>query len=188
MITEKKLAEIFDRKKEFKFIPPKDTKEAAVIVPFLFSNGTWYLIFEKKVDDNSKHPGQMAFPGGSRDRSDKDYLQTAIRETCEEIGVCENDLVILGKIKPTVTLTTNFAIYPFAAIVKKQPPYKINKSEVQKLVFVPLDYLIKQHPFPHKAYKFKGKKYQTMVIIYENEVIWGASARILNNFIPLFKE
>ena len=188
MITEEILRNAFKTAGLFDFEPPKDAKESAVIVPFLKLNKTWHLIFEKKVNDNSKHAGQIAFPGGSRDKEDANLLETAIRETCEEIGVCKDELEILGKIKPTITLKTNFIIYPFAAIVKKYPPYKINKSEVEKLIFVPLEYLIKSYPFSRKSYMFNGKKIETLIVEFEGEIIWGATARILNNFIPLFKE
>ena len=188
MLTEEILRSVFNKKEHLLFKPPKNTKESAVIVPFLLLNGTWSLIFEKKVKDSSKHAGQMAFPGGSKDKKDKNLLDTAIRETCEEVGICSEDLVILGEIKPTITLKTNFVIYPFAAIVKKPPPYQINRDEVDKLVFVPLDYLIKQHPFPYKKFVFEGKERTTMIIPFEGEVIWGASARILDNFIPLLKK
>lgn len=188
MLTEKVLKSIFNKREHSQFTPPKNAKESAVIVPFLPLNGNWHLIFEKKVKDNSQHAGQMAFPGGSKDKKDKSFLDTAIRETCEEIGICEDDLIILGEIKPTITLKTNFVIYPFAAIVKKPPPYRINKDEVEKLVFVPIDYLIKQHPFQRKKFIFEGKERITMVIPFEGEVIWGASARILDNFIPLLKK
>ncbi len=188
MLTEKTLKRIFNKREHLRFTPPEDAKESAVIVPFLLLNGNWHIIFEKKVKDNSKHAGQMAFPGGSKDKKDRSFLDTAIRETCEEIGICGDDLIILGEIKPTITLKTNFVIYPFAAIVKKPPPYRINRDEVEKLVFVPIDYLIKQHPFPRKKFVFEGKERTTMVIPFEGEVIWGASARILDNFIPLLKK
>ncbi len=187
MVTQEMLRMIFKTVKISDFKPPEDVKESAVIVPFLELNKTWHLIFEKKVKDNSKHAGQVAFPGGSKDKEDKNLIETAIRETCEEIDVCKDELEILGKIKPTITLKTNFIIYPFAAIVKKYPPYKINKSEVEKLIFVPLEYLIKSYPFPRKSYMFNGKKIETLIIEFEGETIWGATARILNNFITLFK-
>ena len=188
MVTLKMIKNVFKTQRHFNFKPPEDSKESAVIIPFIELNDTWHLIFEKKVNDNSKHAGQVAFPGGSKDEQDKNFLETAIRETCEEIGVCENDLEILGEVEPTVTLTTNFVIYPFAAIVKKPPPYKINRSEVEKLIFVPLQYLIDKHPFPSQKYIYKGKERVTMVIEYDGEIIWGATARILNNLIPLFKK
>ena len=188
MLTKEKLKSIFKERLHQQFMPPKNAKESAVIVPFLLLNGSWHLIFEKKVKDNSQHAGQMAFPGGSKDKEDRDFLDTAIRETCEETGICGDDLTILGEIKPTVTLKTNFVIYPFAAIVNKPPPYRINRDEVEKLVFIPLDYLIKQHPFRYKKFIFNGKERTTMVIPYKGEVIWGASARILDNFIPLLKQ
>ena len=188
MVTLKTIKDVFKTKRNFNFKPPKDSKESAVIIPFIELDGVWHLIFEKKVNDNSKHAGQIAFPGGSKDKQDKNFLETAIRETCEEIGVCKDDLEILGEVEPTVTLTTNFVIYPFAAIVKKPPPYKINKSEVEKLIFVPLQYLIDKHPFPYQTYMYKGKERLTMIIEYKGEIIWGATARILNNLIPLFKK
>ncbi len=188
MLNKERLRQVFSKNIHNKFKIPKGVKESAVIVPFIELNGKWYLIFEKKAKDNSKHAGQMAFPGGSKDTSDRSYLDTAIRETCEEISVCKNDLEILGEIEPTITLSSNFVIYPFAAIVWKKPPFKINRSEVEKLVFVPLSYLLEQFPFETKVVIINGVKKETKTIEYDGEIIWGASARILNNFLPLLKD
>ncbi|AEA33343.1 NUDIX hydrolase [Hippea maritima] len=170
--------------------PKKETnaKESAVLIPFLNLNGEWVLIFEKKPSYDRLHPSQISFPGGSREESDKSFLDTAIRETCEELGINKDDIQIIGAVEPTKTLTTNFMIYPFVGVVNRRPPFKINKKEVEKLLFIPLVYLIDNSPIKYKEYKYRDRKRKTPLLEYNNEIIWGATARILNNFIPIIKK
>jgi coenzyme A diphosphatase NUDT7 len=160
-----------------------DKKESAVIIPILKQSNDWVIVFEKKPAYDRLHPGQISFPGGSKEKKDKTFLETAIRETCEEIGVCKNDLTIIGQEQPIYTLTTDFLIYPFAAFIKKQPQYSINRDEVEKLLFVPIEFLIK-HPPKLDLYLHKNRQIETLTIEFEGEIIWGATARILKNFIP----
>ncbi|WP_022670701.1 NUDIX hydrolase [Hippea alviniae] len=157
---------------------------SAVIIPFLPKNGEWFLIFEKKAKSLRKHAGQISFPGGIKEPNDKTLLHTAIRETCEEIGICENDIEIIGNIEPTKTLTTDYLIYPFVGIVNRQPPYKINPDEVEKLLFVPLNFLIEHYPIKKGKLNYNGKIRETPLVEYEGEIIWGATARILNKLLP----
>ncbi len=160
-----------------------DAKESAVIIPLLMNKNDWVIIFEKKPGYDRLHPGQIAFPGGSKEDKDKTFLDTATRETYEEVGIQKQELSILGQEKPLCTLTTNFLIYPFVGVVKKQPPYTINRQEVEKLFFVPVKFLIKNPPRPN-IYIYKKKPVETLMINFNKEAIWGATARILHNFIP----
>jgi len=181
-ITEEYLKSIFSLN-----IPKEEENQkriSAVIIPFLLKDGEWFLIFEKKAKSLRKHAGQISFPGGIKEPNDKTLLHTAVRETCEEIGICENDIEIIGNLEPTKTLTTNYAIYPFVGIVNRQPPYKINTDEVEKLLFVPLDFLIKHYPIKKGKLRYQGKIRETLLIEYEGEIIWGATARILNKLLP----
>ncbi len=146
------------------------------------------LVFEKKPSYDRLHPSQISFPGGSREKSDRSFLEAAIRETCEELGINKSDIQIIGAVEPTETLTTNFIIYPFAGIINRQPPFEISKDEVEKLLFIPLAYLIENSPIKYGIYEDRGKKRKTPFLEYNNEIIWGATARILNNFILIIKK
>ncbi|WP_035589553.1 NUDIX hydrolase [Hippea jasoniae] len=186
MIDEKTLKKLFSQSQKITISNP-NLKKAAVIIPFLKSKDDWLLIFEKKPSSSTTHPDQISFPGGSWEKSDKNFAHTALRETCEELNICGNDIELLGPFEPMRTLTTNFLIYPFGGIVKKQPPYNYNPDEVVKLLFIPFDFFIKNHPFERKNYSYKGKNRQTFIIEYKGEIIWGATARILDKLVQKLK-
>ncbi|WP_025270352.1 NUDIX hydrolase [Hippea sp. KM1] len=164
-----------------------NAKESAVIIPLLKTESGWLVIFEKKPSYDRLHPSQISFPGGSREEKDKTFIDTAVRETEEELGIKRQNIEIIGAVEPTKTLTTNFIIYPFVGLIRQNPPYSINTQEVEKIIFIPLDYLIDNSPIPIGIYTFRGRQRKTPMLNYKGEIIWGATARILNKFIPIVK-
>ncbi len=160
-----------------------DRRQAAVIMPLLLKNNNTEILFQKRADDGTIHAGQISFPGGSIEKTDGgDFLHAALRETYEEIGIKPYDIKIFGAIEPIFTLTSNFVIYPFVGLLTKDN-FKINKDEVERLFSVPLNYLIGIHPFVKRKYIYKNRENETFVIEYDNEIIWGATARIIDRFI-----
>jgi 8-oxo-dGTP pyrophosphatase MutT (NUDIX family) len=122
------------------------------------------------------HKGEIAFPGGAFSEQDKSLHETAIRETREEIGVIIKQTDILGSLQLVRTLTSNFNIIPFVTLQEKILETRILSNEVQRIVDAPLFDLLdtleidRVHPMSREnLYRFT----------YENEIIWGATARIL---------
>ncbi len=163
-----------------------EKKQAAVIVPIFKSNDDMYVIFEKRVNDGSVHSGQISFPGGSIEQNDISIEHAALRETEEEIGIKQNKIEILGALEPTITLRSDFVVYPFVGILKDNK-FNINKQEIDKLFGIPLTYLIDSYPFKTQLYTYNNRKYNTFVIEYKNEIVWGATARITSQFIEKIK-
>ncbi|OSS41372.1 putative nudix hydrolase YeaB [Desulfurella amilsii] len=155
--------------------------ESSVLVPF-YKKDEWEIYFIKRVCDGSIHSAQVAFPGGKKEPQDKNAQLTAIRETFEEIGIKQEYIEIVSSLEPTVTLSSNFIVYPFVGILKSNK-FCINKSEVQYIFSVPLEFLIKQFPLKLQQFEFKGRIFNTYLIEYDSEIIWGATARILNNLL-----
>jgi 8-oxo-dGTP pyrophosphatase MutT (NUDIX family) len=124
------------------------------------------------------HKGEIAFPGGAFSGQDKSLRETAIRETREEIGLIIKQKDILGSFKLVRTLTSNFNIIPFVTLQEKILLVTRDlSSEVERIVDAPLFDLLDTleidpvHPTmsTESLYRFT----------YENEIIWGATARIL---------
>ena len=156
---------------------------AAVIVPLgmnLESNRTEVLL-TKRTAVVETHKNEVGFPGGVYAVEDgKSLLITALRETEEEIGVKRGDLELLGQLSPVPTLN-NVKIFPFVAKMQFPYPFVLNPSEVAKLIHVPLDLLLEKG---FQSIEVVGENYKVKSIglEFEGELIWGASAKILDEF------
>lgn len=148
---------------------------SAVLVIIHFRNGKPYVILTKRSGELKNHAGQISCPGGTFSDSDKDLKHTAIRETFEEIGLRVNEKDIIGNLRGVHTLTSNFTIVPYVAIIKSIGNLKPNKEEIDAVFDVPLLELLKtmtpdlEHTGFGEIYKFE----------HNGNVVWGATARIL---------
>ncbi len=134
------------------------------------------IIMTEKPESMKLHAGEISFPGGKFNTTDSDLLETALRETSEEIGLHISRDQILGQLDPVKTLNSGFLILPFVCILKEIPPL-VSNSEVEKIFHIPLDPLLDtimkdsdpDHNLIDEMYTFE----------YQSQIVWGASARIL---------
>jgi len=161
-------------------------RHASVLIPFFRNSDDYYLLFTKRTDSVEHHKGQISFPGGAVDMNDDSYLSTALREAEEEIGLREKDVEVLGQIDVTIALVSGFVIHPFVGIIPYPYEFKINSHEVERLIEVPLRQIVAQEKEKRSTYfEFGGKVYQTPAYEYKGEVIWGATARIVQNLLEI---
>jgi len=154
-----------------------------VIIYFQKSN-TPNIIFTKRSSRLRNHAGEISFPGGRKCINDNSLLDTAIRETYEEIGLLIDKKNIVGCLDPTNTYTTKIQIYPFVAILTDLTTSLIPNEEVDEIIVIPLEKLIQSVEIDkvhsnsnHKMFKFSVGEH----------LIWGATARILKNLIEIIK-
>ena len=165
------------RSKRFKF--------AAVMIPIHFTNGNPNVILIKSTKLVKNHAGEICFPGGIFMDKDVKMLVTALREISEEIGIKLKREQIIGYLDTERTLTSSYIIYPYVALMDSLPKIINTNYEVEKILDAPLIPLLKsresdlnrqrQYSDPHLP-KFT----------YKNEVIWGATARILDQLANFF--
>jgi len=152
------------------------TKLASVLV-IIYGTEPNVIMIEKSKKLNI-HAGEIAFPGGKWMEVDNDLLETALRETREEIGLNVSRKNVIGQFENVVTLNSGFTISSFLSILDDIPQLKIN-SEVKSVLHIPLIPLLNtlsddqdpNHKSIQEMYKF----------LFNDEVIWGASARILKH-------
>lgn len=134
------------------------------------------IVMTKKPKDLKAHAGEISFPGGKPEENDSDLLDTAIRETNEEINLTINRDQIIGQLEPVVTLNSKFLILPFISVVDTIPKLASN-AEVDKIFHIPLEPFLKtvaDDPDP------THKRIQEMYTFeYQKHIVWGASARML---------
>lgn len=159
-------------------------RHAGVLIPLFEEDGIHKVLFTKRSDKVENHKGQISFPGGSVDEEDSSVEETALREACEEIGLLRDDVEILGRIDDTLTLVSNFVVHPFVGLVPYPYDFTINEAEVERLIMVPLRLFHPSVPGIKRGFiEFEGKACHTTTYKYDGEVIWGATARIMENFM-----
>jgi 8-oxo-dGTP pyrophosphatase MutT (NUDIX family) len=159
---------------------PGNLISAAVLVGLIKHPKELSVLLTQRTDHLQHHPGQISFPGGHSDQSDKSSEETALRETEEEIGVHRRHIKTIGRLNKYIT-RTGFSIRPIVAFI--EPPFKISPDpfEVEKVFEVPLDFLL--NPANHKLHssKFGRDTRKFHAIPYKNYYIWGATAGMLVN-------
>ncbi len=134
------------------------------------------IIMTEKPKSMKLHAGEISFPGGKIDVNDANLLETALRETNEEIGLNISKDQVVGQLLPVLTLNSGFLILPFVSILDEIPPL-VSNSEVEKIFHMPLDSLLgtiakdtdPSHNLIDEMFTFE----------YQAQIVWGASARIL---------
>jgi len=157
---------------------------AAVLVPLFEKEGTCHLLFTRRSDQVKHHKGQISFPGGAFDDGDGDLRRTALREASEEIGLNENDVQILWILDDIVTVS-GFVVTPFVGIFDYSYPLRISPIEIAELIEVPLTALLDADCFGEKEIIDNGLKRIVESYQYQRHTIWGATARILKQFLGL---
>ena len=130
------------------------------------------------------HKGQISFPGGAFDNEDGDLRRTALRETYEEIGLKEKDVRIIGTLDDIVT-STKFVVTPFVGFLNYPYPFRLSQREIDELIEVPLSFLFDPECFSERERVEGGLKEVIFNYQYGKHAIWGATARILKQFLGL---
>ena len=153
--------------------------ETSVLVPLCFDPKTLTtsLLLTKRTHKVETHKGQISFPGGYRESQDKSLLETALRETHEEIGVLAKDVEIAGVLSPVAT-RGGILISPWVANIPLPYSFLINHDEVEKLIFLPLSQLM-QEGLKRGKVEIQGLQIDTPTIDVDGERIWGATAKII---------
>lgn len=179
---------------------------AAVLVPLIQKNNEFNLLFQVRSHEMKHQPGDVCFPGGRIDRADKDEQATAIRETCEELGLTAQDINVIAPLDIFVTPFSRI-VYPFVGEVKETSNIKPNPEEVAEVFYVPLTYFLTvepkrydvplqpqpEHDFPYhlihkgKDYQWRSASIPEYFYEYNDYVIWGMTARIIVHFVDLLR-
>ena len=142
------------------------------------------VVMTEKPKHMKFHAGEISFPGGKLDSDDSDLLETALRETCEEIGLSISREQVTGQLDPVVTLNSGFLILPFVSVVNEITPLSAN-AEVEKIFHIPLESFLKTETRdPNPSHNIIQEMY---TFEFQNQIVWGASARILKQIQDCLK-
>ncbi len=156
-------------------------KCAAVLVPLLWHEAGWNLLFTRRTDRVESHKGQVSFPGGACDEGETSPEETALREAQEEVGIPPERVRVLGRLVNMITVTS-FRVTPVVGVIEWPGVLRVSTAEVERVFTIPLLWLAEarnrwEFPLPNRS--------RSLIAYhpYDGELLWGATARITVDFL-----
>jgi 8-oxo-dGTP pyrophosphatase MutT (NUDIX family) len=170
-------------------IDPQGRARAGVLLLFYEVDGEPLLLFTRRTALVEHHKGQICFPGGAYEEDDGDLLRTALREAYEEVGVLPEHVKPIGQLHDIVSKGSNFVITPHVGLISGPVPYPFDHAqhEVEELLEVPLACLLDEANVTSEVHEFDGVAVTMPSYHYGDQIIWGATARILQQLLDLLK-
>ncbi len=161
---------------------PDSFQPTSVMALFAFSKGVELIFIQKADVEGYPWRNQMAFPGGHVDAQDISTQATALRELEEEMGICSNDVRVMGSLGHFQTIN-NKDIEAFTGVWNKKGEISFDPAEISRVIPIPLAYLTQVH----REKGFSGRRPSTMELTYpyEDVLIWGVTAKILHHLIEV---
>jgi len=148
--------------------------EAAVLVP-ISRDEQAQLLLTRRADHLPTHGGEVAFPGGRREPADADLVQTALRETEEEIGLLRAQVEIVGQLSPLVSLH-GIRVTPIVGLLPEEPRFAPSAAEIADVFQVPLEFFCTQPRQSTVRIYYQGKPWYVPSWRYQGFHIWGLTA------------
>jgi 8-oxo-dGTP pyrophosphatase MutT (NUDIX family) len=168
---------------ELDLIDELNLKCAAVLVPLVWYDDEWHLLFTRRTDRVESHKGQVSFPGGACDEGETTPEQTALREADEEIGLGPTDIKVIGRLTNLITISF-FRVTPVVGVVKWPAVFRVGEHEVARVFTIPLGWLADAS----NRWQFEIPGRNRSVIAYhpyDGELLWGATARMTVDFLKV---
>ncbi|MDR0880908.1 MAG: CoA pyrophosphatase [Clostridioides sp.] len=180
-------------------------KRASVLVPIVEKSGEEYILFEVRSKNLKHQPNEISFPGGKIE-ADEQPIDAVLRETYEELGTNQSNIELVSELDLIIT-PFNYIVHPFLGYIHEDIDLSMSNDEVDHCFLVPLKYLLQNPPhefintlevnpdkdipsnyLPCDDYKFLGGKSTVLFYQYDGYVIWGMTAKILQNFLNVLSE
>jgi 8-oxo-dGTP pyrophosphatase MutT (NUDIX family) len=161
---------------------------AGVLLPIIEdNNGAPHLLFTARATSLHHHSGEISFPGGRKDITDTTLAETALREAYEEIGLPSSDVSILGQLPQVFTVVSNYLITPIVGLLATKYPFipELNPAEVAVLIDVPLAVLADPSVAHTEEWARDGLTHIVYFYQFGEHTIWGATGRIVHDFLDL---
>src|SRR5213594_2378946 len=168
-------------------VPSGELVRAAVLIPIV-DRGEPCLVFTKRTQRVATHKGQISFPGGAVDPGDGSFLEAALRECEEEIGLPPAAVEPLGALDDTETFATNFVITPWVGVVREPVAWRPDGAEIERVIEVPFAALSAPGGLRVEQWERDGVRRAVYFFDYNGDTIWGATARIVKHYLDLFAE
>ena len=168
-------------------IPGESYKNAGILILLYFKNNELYTVLIKRNKYPGPHSGQISFPGGQQEESDKDLIDTAIRETEEEIGVDLSEIQILGTLTSLFIYVSKFKVLPVIGIIEKVPKFLPDIKEVERAIEVKISDFLNEENKNYLYFSRLGEKIKAPCYMIDNNQIWGATAMIISELSEILR-
>ena len=183
--SHQKMRVIYDQSIELPFSKINSTQAAVLILLYLADNEIYFFL-TKRTDELKHHKGQISLPGGTQEGNEK-LIDTALRETQEEIGINKTSISIIGTITPLFVPVTGFMIYPFIGYSLNKLDPKPNPVEVATIFSVNISDLLNKENRTTEQRNIRGYDVQVPYFKLNDYQVWGATSMILSEFRDLIK-
>ena len=140
-----------------------------------------HVVFTRRGTGLRRHAGEISFPGGRRDPGDARLKDTALREAEEEIGLARERVSLLGELAPVSTFVTNYLIHPFVGLVPAGLAWRVSVEEVDAVLELSVREL--RTGRTRTRMERRGISFETDAYLLGEHLIWGATARILDELL-----
>jgi 8-oxo-dGTP pyrophosphatase MutT (NUDIX family) len=152
-----------------------------VLVPLFIDAGDLRAVFTRRREDLKRHAGEISFPGGRQDEPDEDLRRTALREADEEIGLAPDDVEMVGALPPVGTFVTGYRVFPFVGMIEPGRAWTPQPTEVDEVLELSLRALVDGYEL--RRLLRKGVPIKTPTYTVEGNLVWGATARIVQSLV-----
>ncbi len=156
-------------------------RPAGVLIPVIDRLAGLSVLLTQRSAALKHHAGQVSFPGGRMEAHDSDVVETALRETQEEVGIPPESVTVIGYLPPMPTVT-GYAVSAVVGLVSDDRPLEIDRTEVEYAFEVPLEFLLDPRNERALEREYRGRRIPTVEFHYAGERIWGATAHMLVEF------
>ena len=158
---------------------------AAVLILLVWWKEEWQLVFTRRTERVEHHKGQVSFPGGGCEVGESTPEATALREAWEEIGLKPEDVRLLGRLNDYITIT-RYRVTPVVGVMAWPYQVQLEAAEVERIFTIPLAWLAERANWNEQPVTVDGMP-RTFPVLkyhpYDGEVLWGATARMTQNFL-----
>lgn len=161
-------------------IDQSKVKQAATAALFFESDDQPHLILTRRVDYPGVHSGQISFPGGRREPEDDSFMDTALRETEEEIGIHREEIDVLGSLTAVYIPPSNFFVYPFVGILDGPPEFIPQQSEVAEILTPDFNHFLNTENLQQTKVRVRDFSMAVPAFTIDGNIVWGATAMMIS--------
>ena len=179
-------------REKLKYLKPRELfsermKKAAVLALFFNAHGDTGLILTRKAQGIGYHSDQISFPGGNVENKET-TIEAALRETKEEIGIDKKFIEIIGRFHDDSVPISKFIVTPYAALLKTQPVFKLQASEVKEVFIVPFEFFLDDANYTPQNVLIRGNELTVEGYDFNGRIIWGLTCRFIRTLVEIIKD
>ncbi|SNB47669.1 CoA pyrophosphatase [Geobacter sp. DSM 9736] len=160
---------------------------AAVLLPLFVRNNALHILFTKRTEQLNHHGGEISFPGGVCQAEDEAPLETALRETWEEVGIPAGEVEVLGCLDDVYSIH-NYLVTPFIGLFSGKIRLAPNDAEIARIIEIPICHLLRPEIFRVEDRPWRGRPHPVYFYQFQGDEIWGLTASILRQFLQVVFE